>query len=259
MRFLVTGCSFTKGFGLDYENNDPLLWVNQLIMSRYPDAEIVNKAETGASNKTIFQYTCQELITNDYDFTIVAWSELSRICYNFGLELYHTKTNLHNPGHDIKINPGIVITRKQISRVGDFLIKYYNDHWGLVDLVMYANVLIKLANNRICFVNALVNIEENFFNKKLITLPSDLSKFESDLLSVDTRDDQEIFDLYNRIHDDYKKHGGIREEYWLNLYNSLRQMQVDTVSTHDCHPGYKSQNVYFNKLHDRFYKKVNES
>lgn len=259
MKFLVTGCSFAKGSGLKYENNDPLLWVNQLILSRYPDAEIVNKAEIGACNKTIFQQTCQELITTNYDFTLVSWSELSRMSYNLGLELYHTKTNLHSPYKDIKINPGITITKKEMSKVSKILMKYYNDHWSLVDLAMYTNVLIKLTNNRICFVNALVNIEENFFQKKAIMLPSDLSKFESDLLSIDTRNDQQIFDLYNKIHRDYEKYGGICEEYWLNLYNSLGLMRVDTVSEYDYHPGYKSQNVYFDNLHNQFYKRVNAS
>jgi hypothetical protein len=137
--------------------------------------------------------------------------------------------------------------------------KYYNDHWALVDIVLYSNVLIKLAHNRICFVNGLIDIEKNFFVKKTVKFPSDLSKFEKDLLSVHTRDDKEIIDLYNKIHNDYKMIGGIKEEYWLNLYNSLRQMQVDCVSEYDNHPGYRSQEIYYNKLHKKFYEKINAS
>jgi hypothetical protein len=262
MKFLVTGCSFTKGYGLDHEKDDPLLWVNQLIRSRYPTAEIVNKSETGADNKTIFQNTCQELITNHYDFTLVGWTELSRHCYNFGLELYHTRARLNAAHHhdiDININSNITITSKDISRVGEFLMKYYNDHWSILDLVVYSNVLIKLTNGHVCFVNALADIGENFFKKKIVKLPSELSKFERNILSVDTRNDHEIFDLYNKIHNDYKKSGGIQEKYWLNLYNSLKQMKVDNISEFDEHPGYKSQNIYFNKLHSKFNEKISAS
>lgn len=258
MKFLVTGDSFTKGHGLDHEKDDPFLWVNQLIRSQYPGAEIVNKAETGIDNKTIFGITCQELITNDYDFTLVCWSSLMRKCYNFGLELYHTRTMLNGLHHDININPNISISAKDIASAGEFLMKYHNDHWSLIDLVLYSNVLTKLTKN-ICFVSGLSCIEENFFKRKIIKAPSDLSKFEQELLSIDTRDDQEIFDLYNKIHIDYENNGGIQEKYWLNLYNSLIQMQIDNVSKNDAHPGYKSQNVYFNKLYDKFCERVNAS
>ena len=37
-------------------------------------------------------------------------------------------------------------------------------------------------------------------------------------------------------------------------------MKVDDVpSKFDPHPGYKSQNIYFNELHSKFYEKINAS
>lgn len=260
MKFLVVGDSFTKGHGLRYEQKDPLLWVNQLIRSEYPDAEIINNAESGADNKIIFQYAYQELTTRHYDFSLICWSELSRICFHFGLELYSTKQRLNTvESYDVHINPGITINARSTESVRNFYMKYYNHHWALVDLIIYTNVLIKLAQGRICFVNGLADIGENFFTRKIIKTPSNLSKFEQELLSVDTRDDIEIVNLYNKVHDDYQKNGSIQENYWLNLYNPLTQMQIDYLSDSDSHPGYKSQDVFFNRLYKKFYEKVNAS
>jgi hypothetical protein len=89
---------------------------------------------------------------------------------------------------------------------------------------------------------------KNYFTKKECTLPSELSEFERRILNVDTRDDEEIFKLYNKIHNDYQLYGGIHEEYWLNLYDSLRSLQIDDASSTDQHPGLLSQDVFVKKL-----------
>jgi len=257
MKFYVDGCSFTKGHGLGLEQNDPLLWVNQLILSQFPNAEITNLAESGSSNADIFKRTAGALLKESYDFVLVGWTDISRFTYTFGLELYRTTVNLNNP-LDININSGITISKKKLQKIGDNLKKYRSDHYDLLDLVIYTNILTKLSKNKICFVNGLSYIEKDYFVKKKITLPSHLSKFEQDILTVDTRDDDEIFKLYNKIHLDYEKFGGIQEENWLNLYDSLRSMQVDYVSVDDQHPGYKSQDKFVKQLLPKFIKKFNK-
>ena len=89
---------------------------------------------------------------------------------------------------------------------------------------------------------------KDYFTKKEFTLPSELSEFERRILNVDTRDDEEIIKLYNKIHNDYQSYGGIHEEYWLNLYDSLRSLQIDDASSTDQHPGLLSQDVFVKKL-----------
>jgi hypothetical protein len=71
------------------------------------------------------------------------------------------------------------------------------------------------------------------------------------MLQVDQRDDQEIFDLYSKTHNDYAAHGSINQSTWLNLYSSLDSMKIDTVAQGDHHPGPASQQVFVNKLREQ--------
>ena len=84
--------------------------------------------------------------------------------------------------------------------------------------------------------------------------PSDLDSYTNDILASDKRDDDEVFKLYNMIHEQYQHYGGIREDHWLNLYNSLDSMKIDTVSVEDCHPGYQSQQRFVEFLEPAFKK-----
>ena len=82
-----------------------------------------------------------------------------------------------------------------------------------------------------------------------MSLPSELSSFEQELLEIGVRDDQEIFEIYNEIHAQYHKYGGIQSQHWLNLYQSLRCLQIDNSPTlGDSHPGVLSQEIFVNTL-----------
>jgi hypothetical protein len=51
------------------------------------------------------------------------------------------------------------------------------------------------------------------------------------------------------IHSQYNAEGSIAAEYWLNLYNALDSLKIDTVSDTDNHPGDLSQE-YFAELYN---------
>mgnify|MGYP001400241560 CR=1 FL=1 len=55
-------------------------------------------------------------------------------------------------------------------------------------------------------------------------------------LDVDTRDDEDIYKLYNLMHDNFEANGGIREHKWLNLYSPFRYMKLD-FGNDGWHPG----------------------
>ena len=243
-KVLVSGCSFTVGCGLDGEKNNPNLWVNQLF-----DSSIVkNIALAGRNNHSIFVNTIGELMNYDYDLVIVAWSVIPRFNFNVGLETYETLTRLTGD-YDININNYITFKKEWLKKIGDSLLKIHNDHWDIVSLISYVNALIKIheienTNKQIFFINTYGPWSDNFFEYKKLNQPNDLSDYEKYLLDVETRDDNEIFDLYNKIHNDYQKYGGIKQCHWLNLYNSFEKMKVDNASTIDLHPGIKSQELY---------------
>lgn len=242
-KVLVVGCSYTKGHGLPNESNNPDLWVNKLFPKSVYNVH--NTAKTGANNQWIFLETMSHLLKNQYDIVLVAWTAIPRYNFHVGLELYSVDTMLRNA--DVNINDNVKISGKWLESVGNSLLKLHNDHWDLLDLIKYVNVLIDMqqqTQGRIFFVNALGPWSENYFQKKNISLPSDLSSYEQNLLQVNTRDDPEIFQLYEMIHNQYNFYGGICEQHWLNLYCSLHKLQIDTVSLQDPHPGYASQEIY---------------
>jgi len=244
MKVLAVGCSITRGHGLIHTSSDPKLWVNRL----FPEEkyEVVNLAKTGYNNSWIFLETMSGLLTDTYDIILVGWTTIPRFKFHVGLELYSVHTMLDEL--DVHINNKVVVSGKWLKKIGNSLKEIHNDHWDFLDLVKYVNTLIhiqeKKNNGQIFFVNTLGPWPAQYFTKKQFNQPIDLTPFEQKLLQIDTRDDNEIFQLYDMIHKDYETYGGIQEAHWLNLYSSLRSMQIDNVSLTDLHPGYQSQEIF---------------
>ena len=244
-KVLVSGCSFASGHGLRYEKNDDKLWVNQL----FHDCSVTNIAVSGFNNHSIFIATAQELKRNDYDVVLVAWSAIPRVNINLGLELYSTMTRFSNQTIPIELNPHNTVPEKWVNSVGDQLMKYHNDHWDILHMIHYVNMLIDLAKNtKICFINSLGPWSAEYFTYNAFAYPASLSSYVQQILQVDSRDDSEICNLYNKIHTEYEGAGGIHEDCWLNLYQSLRSLQIDWVSQTDKHPGYLSQDIFVGYL-----------
>ena len=90
--------------------------------------------------------------------------------------------------------------------------------------------------------------DNQYFNRQDWNVPSELDQFSQNILNADLRSDHESKLLYTMIHDEYSKHGGIQEKYWLNLYEPLRTIQIDKISEDDTHPGIQSQHIFFDFL-----------
>lgn len=254
LKALVVGCSYSKGQGLDLEIQDPALWTNQLLQYISPGCNITNLSCSGKNNHWIFTEAYTAIIQQDPDIVLLGWTDQSRLNFTVGLETYCTDTVFKN--HDIQINPDITVSAKQLKSVGDQLRRWYNDHWTLLDLVKYVNILydaqVTQRKKTLICVNSLMHIPNNYFDKKEFKFPSDLSKFEQNMLNADTRDDQEIKQLYHMTHQNYQRYGGIKSHIWLNLYQSLDSMKEDTVSDTDRHPGYVSQSAYSKYLIEKY-------
>jgi len=254
MKTLIVGCSYTKGHGLALETDDPRLWATQLIEHIVPGSQITNLSATGANNHWIFTEACTALTQDDYDIVLVGWSEQSRLNFNIGLETYSTQTMFKNA--DVNINPGITVTGEHLLSIGNELRKLQNDHWTLLDLVKYVNILydiqVKCRNKKLICVNSLLHIPKNYFIKQNFEVPSELSLFHQLMFAAETRNDQEVRDLYDLTHQHYRHYGGIRPELWLNLYQSLHSMKVDNVSSTDNHPGYLSQTSFAKYLINQY-------
>lgn len=257
-KILLSGCSFTKGTGLIHEHLNENLWANKLVTKCYPNPTINNIAQAGRNNHWIFTETLSELAKHDYDVVIVAWTNVDRLNIDVGLELYKTLSMLHGP---LQINlANQVVTAKWLEDTGDRIRKIQNSHWGILDLIKYVNILVnyQVVNRKsnIFFVNSLCGWSPGYFNKVNYNVPSDLGEYYLDILNVKNRDDSDIKKLYEYIHQQYQSYGGILPNYWLNLYSSLMDMQIDVASETDSHPGYKSQARYVEYLYSVLKEKI---
>ena len=258
-RMLFCGCSITAGAGLPGEKTCPQLWVNQ-IADLIGSTQAENAAMTGRNNYWIFMETLCKIINDSYDIVIVAWSGIPRYCFHAGLELYSTHTMLYDM--DINLVGGNTVPGKWLQETGDRLRKLHNDHWDIVELIKYVNTLSHVQHARggqIFFVNAMCPWSADFFAKKYITVPTDLDPYTHDLLQCDLRHDDDIFELYHMIHEQYAQVGTVRPELWLNLYSSLRSMQIDNASRTDHHPGIQSQETFVQCLWSTLKQKIESS
>lgn len=112
MKTLAVGCSYTKGQGLESIDNNPRLWVNQLLHGH----EVTNLSKGGANNNWIFLRTMSELIINRYDLVLVAWTVFPRYYAQVGLETWSVHSmlrqsvdvNLHG-NNSIKTMPRFIL------------------------------------------------------------------------------------------------------------------------------------------------------
>ena len=252
-KVLFAGCSLSMGHGLPGEKSNPNIWTTKLAGKIFPDSEVINIAEAGHSNDSIFLDTLVEITKNSYEYVIVEWTETSRINYNIGLELYNTKSRLM-PDYDYHLYGGRTIKgnwlfKNILMNLDDVL----NEHWAILRMVKYLNILAKAQqrNGKIFFVNGKGSWTKEYFNKRQSWQDSD-EYTKKNILEIDRRADEDIALLYNKIHSDYENAGGIQEELWFNLYESIHSLKIDNASPVDEHPGVLSQDMYAFKFAKRF-------
>ena len=241
---LISGCSFSAGYGMPGKHLDSENWPNLLAKQLGINA-VTNVSKIGSNNHWIFLETVSAMLQDHYDLILVQWSTIPRFNFKVGLELYSVDTKLDD---DINIVGRETIKKEWLMEIKDRLLTIHNDHWDILDLVKYVNILIELQvrsrQSKIFFVNGLAPWPHGYFDKKEIGIPSDLDPFTHDLLQAEFRDDDEIFQLYNMIHDHYARYGSIQQQHWLNLYQPMSQIQIDTIQPNDAHPGLASQFVF---------------
>lgn len=246
---VFAGCSYTAGSGFEQERQDPRLWTMQLHQSHSAlnRTHYVNVGNGGASNARIFYEAVQALLKFDCEFAFVAWTSVPRYEMDLGLELYQTRQcfipNTASRDHDLNLG---TISAEYLNKVRDRFVSLAHDHREIWFLLGYINQLMRLSllrKTKLFFVNALCPWDTDFFIKRENSfLPNDLTKYTQTLLNVNTRSDQEIFKLYDFMHQEYEQQGGVHEQKWLNLYQSIRSLKIDSNSD-GRHPGPKTNQL----------------
>ena len=248
MKYCVfAGCSYTAGNGFALERNEPRLWVNQIHNNLFSHTTKLNVSYSGRSNAGIFQDTVNALLSYPVKYAIVEWTSMPRYELELGFELYPTgQVFLPNgPCRDQILND-IKYPKEYLNSIRDRFTSLAHDCYEILNLVKYVNSIVKLAkinNTKVFFVNACCPWDIGFFNKKTNVLPADYTAYTQQLLNASTRDDVEVFQLYDKLHDNFMQAGGVHESLWLNLYHSMVHFQID-VNSDQAHPGVESNDRF---------------
>jgi hypothetical protein len=261
---LISGASVSAGAGLENGSCNPNLFVNRLATEVLNCSlnQVDNISINGIDNKRIFLDTALKIITKKYNYVLVCWQTIPKINIEVGLETYRTTVPIISPGKlsdNINLFANQHIEANQINRISEYLLRYYNAHWEILDLIKYINILQHIAqetSTKLYFINYSFFWDANYFQQVEWNVLSDLTQYTQEILQVEFRDDQKVGELYSMIHDQYSLAGGIREELWLNLYQNLRQEQIDTISNTDKHPGLLSQDRFVEILKPILDKKL---
>jgi hypothetical protein len=255
---LFSGCSYTAGTGFELEKDEPGLWVNQLHNRFFADTTLLNVSKGGRSNAGIFQDTVKALTSYPVDFAVVQWTSMPRYELDLGFELYSTRQCFipNNPCFDHNLND-IKYTSSYLGSIRDRFTSLVHDCYEILNLVEYVNSIVKLASltkTKLVFVNGLCPWDSKFFNQLDLVKPSNYTPYTQKILNTDNRDDKESFELYNKMHEEFKTAGGIQESFWINLNNSMLTTMRD-VNNDNLHPGVDSNNYYFNLFSEEISKR----
>lgn len=249
---LFAGCSYTAGHGLELEKSSPELWVNLLHQNTWlKQYELNNCAMGGRSNAGIFQDAVSRITQGDVAVALVCWTSVPRFEMELGVETYPTRAvflpNGPLPDHNLH---DIQYSKSYLEGVRDRVISLVHPHYEIVNVIRYVNALLRLAKltqTKLFFVNAICPWDRNYFTQLHDVLPNAYTKFTQQTLHTQTRDDDEIYKIYNKIHHEYQSNGGIQPSHWLNLYDSFDSQKIDT-NQDGVHPGPKSNQFYFEQL-----------
>lgn len=244
---LFAGCSYTAGSGFTLEKQDPNLWVNLLHLKIFPHTTQLNVSVGGRSNAGIFQDTVKHLVSYPVETAVIQWTSMPRYELDLGLELYETRQMFTPNGvcFDHNLN-NMHYSKKYLSSIRDRFTSLAHDFFEIVNLINYVNSIVKLAkltNTRVFFINGLCPWDSGFFDKKTDVLPNYYTEYTQKLLNTNNRDDDEIYKLYNKMHNAFDAAGGINQKYWLNLYSSMLNSRTDR-NLDGTHPGIQSNHQY---------------
>lgn len=245
---LFCGCSYVNGDGWPQKKNEPRLWVNLLHDSPLlREHTMVNVGQGGRSNQGIFLDATWHMTHHTHDYAFVSWTSMPRYELELGLETYETR-QFFSPNialREHRLND-VVYNARYLKNINDRFTALAHSHYEIYNLVHYVNCLTNLARlvgTKIFFINALCPWDQDFFSRLEGVLPDAYTEYTKKLINLDNRDDQEILQIYDKMHQQYESAGGVQKDRWLNLYQSLRSILIDN-NDDGIHPGIASNRLY---------------
>jgi hypothetical protein len=239
------------------------LWVNLLHQNlpKLQQHNIINLANAGASNNDIFIQAVDALSKYDVKYLFCGWAPIQRYKFNAGFELYETTVKFSErfwksfKGDKISLND-FEYSANEVKDLTDKLRTMHHPHYEIVKIVKYVNLLNALADKQgatVFHINAICPWDENFFDPVTnARFPSEYTEYTQEVLNVLNRSDDEIFELYKKMHDDYANAGGIDKARWLNLYQPLLPNMLVDTNYDDTHAGIKTNKRFYEFIKEQF-------
>ena len=252
MQILFSGCSVVQGVGLPGQAQDADNFAN--IISQELGGHVTNIAVRGNSNERIFVDTAVALSQRRYDMVFVCWTSYPRHVFWPGLELYECRRSLGPAQVPIVEHNGndTAWSSADFERIRQWFVTLTHDHYSILDICRYGTVLktlTELQGGRIYFVNTLAPWDNGYFEQferlaNTAVKPDMLTDYTNQLLNSEHRDDEQINALFQIMRQDLAQAGGILTQHWLNLYQSLHSLKIDTGNDPNQHPGPLSHKRY---------------
>jgi hypothetical protein len=258
---VFTGCSIVAGNGWNSDNlgaefkEAENLWVNKCHknIDKFKDLNLINLSNAGTTNAEIFEEACHAIGEYSPRVLVCCWTAIRRVKLYAGFELYDTLIQTHTTSESFwrrYVNKTFGTNTKTykmstLKKLIDQFRSLQHPHYEIATLTRYTRIIDNLCEatgTQVYHINVLCPWDDNFFNKKENVLPSEYTKYTQKILSSETRDDEQVFALYDTMHNDYANAGGVSPN-WVNLYQSLKSMQID-FAYDNSHPGIKSGELY---------------
>jgi hypothetical protein len=260
IKILFAGCSYVKGLGLELQEHDPQnfcnVFTNEYFQENY---SVTNIGVSGNSNLSIYLSASLAMIQQKFDYVFVGWTGYPRYNFRLGFETYEFGKAISVRGGPL--SPEAAHNGHKLSYgykwLNDFRKKYllaHHPHFEAVELMKYVILLSRLAEleeTKLYFINNICPWTPGYFDRKLNYIPSNLDPYTQQILDVDSRNDSQIFELYDLMHNDFENAGGINGQKWINLYQSFKSIMVD-VGNDQIHPGPLSHNKFGKFLAHKF-------
>jgi len=232
-KILVGGCSFSSGWGFKQEKKDPKIWPN--LLGRMLDADVTNVAETGYDNMGIFLKTLAAMSDQQPELVLVQVTDLVRVVIS-------PNTNGHRLVGPCNISNGLVSDDRyrEFFKIFSVLNQPY-EHWHRFIKIMTVYQNLKVP---IFFINGLLNWDKNFFSNQS-------SSFMKYILDEDNLASDKVCLGQNEVNRSKEK---INQSLWINLTESMKQLQIDSVSADDHHPGPSTHELMAGKIFDYLQK-----
>jgi hypothetical protein len=239
MKLLVSGCSFSSGYG--FESLPEKNWASQV--AEQLGATLKNVACTGYDNTGICLNFLEQITKEDFDICLLQITSIDRVILSpnwNGAQLVSSMLNISN---------GFLSNLEYQHWFKKFaLLNQHSEHWQR--LLKFIHIVQNLSNQGkyIRFVNGLLDWDKELFNN-----PKE-SKFLNRLIDIDQLQDSDIPRLRKLVHSQTKS---IDLNLWINPFNNFDQLRVDRIANEDPHPGLKSHDLYAklitNYLKDNMY------